>query len=153
VEGRKNVKTLLRTMMALAAVVALAWAAHWASHRFGGGMSASSGHEAVLHAPGTVVSVTAISSGKDGVESATRARVCFSIDSFSEIDEERRELYEIHEHARAAADGPLCRTAIVPAETPTPEAGDRLDVYFTLQEGGGIEPVKLIRKGVEIQVQ
>lgn len=140
-------------MMALLTVVALAWAVHWASHRFGGGMSASGGHDAVLHAPGTVVSVTAIPPGKDTGESATRARVCFSVDSFSEIGEEHREIYELHEHAREAAEGPLCRTAIVPAETPTPEAGDHLDVYFKLQDGGGIGPVKLARRGVEIHLQ
>ena len=140
-------------MMALAAVVAIAWLVHWASHRFGGGMNASGEHDTVLRAPGTVVSLTADSSGKNTVKLATRARVCFSVDSFSEIDEEHRELYEIHERARAAADGPLCKTATFPAETPTPEAGDHPDFYFTLQEGGGIEPVKLRRKGAEIPLQ
>ena len=146
-------KSLVRMTMALLAVLALAWAVHWAGARFGKGFVASTAPGAVLRGPGTVISVTGTATGKNAGGTPARARVCFSIDSFAEIGEEMREFYEIHERARATANGPLCGNATLPAGTPTPEAGDHVDVYFRLQEGGGIEPLKLRRRGVDLELQ
>ena len=145
--------TLLRIVFALALVVALAWAVHWASVRFGSGLSAGQPRDAIQQAPGTVVGVTNPSSGNPAADSASRVRVCFTIDSFEGLSEEFRSFYQTHENARAAADGPLCEIALVPTGTPAPETGDHVEIYFMLQDGGGIAPVKLRRKGVDLRIE
>lgn len=145
--------TLLRIVFAFTLVVALAWTIHWASVRFGVGLCAGRPRDAMQQAPGTVVAVTNPSSGKPAADSAGPVRVCFTIDSFDGLSEEFRSLYQVHENARAAADGPLCEIALVPADTPAPAAGDHIEVYFMLQDGGGITPVKFRRKGVDLPIE
>jgi len=102
----------------------------------------------LLRAPVTVASVAALPANSDLPSGGLR--VCFSIDSFEGIPAGDRSYYETHERARQAADGPLCLNQPAPT-TAAPRPGDRLELSFTLENGGVIAPYKLTFEGQTLQ--
>jgi|GEM_PF-1813915 len=74
----------------------------------------------------------------DRVEgSAGNLTVCFSIASFNELPAGDRAFYETTEAARKAGHGSRCVTTRNPAAAALTQ-GAKLDVYFTLANGGKI---------------
>jgi len=74
----------------------------------------------------------------DRVEgSAGNLTICFSIASFNELPAGDRAFYETTEAARKAGHGSRCVTSLNPAAAAL-VPGAKLDVYFTLANGGKI---------------
>ena len=133
--------TLTRVSMAVGAlavaVCAGVLANHWLERRLAADGGVALRHKALQHAAATVT----------GVEPGTEdVKVCFAIDSFAELPAEDRSFYETTERARAAGHGPRC----VPVHGETGRsmsAGAKLDVFFTLENGGKIAVAHVEAKG------
>lgn len=105
---------------------------------------------AVLRAPGTVVSVEAKLHGEQPDDLLPGQRVCYTIDSFSAIPSPQRSAYASAERARLAVNGPRCRdTSIDPAAVQI-KVGDPVDIYYTLENGGQISIVSVYTQGLEL---
>jgi hypothetical protein len=112
---------------------------YWVIRSFETGIRVAVQHKSAQHASGTIRSVLNLSSGSQAGEQEERARVCFSIDSFAEVSNEDRLIYEPAERAREAAKGPRCEVIRVTPSTPPLRPGDHLDVYFLLENEGQID--------------
>ncbi|MDR3792975.1 MAG: hypothetical protein P4L03_06305 [Terracidiphilus sp.] len=127
---------------ALAAVVcACVLANHWLEQRYAQDRTAALGHKSAQHTAATVVRVER---GADAV------KVCFAIDSFAELPAEDQSFYETTERARAAGHGPRCVSAHNAALADAVKAQEKIDVYFTLENGGKISVVRVEAKGQEL---
>jgi len=120
----------------------MAW--RWFDYWFRSSMKVAVQHKSMQYAPVTVVSVAA--APIDPTLPQSRMRVCFSIDSFDGIAAGDRSYYETHERARQAANGPLCLDEPTPT-TAAPLPGDRLELSFTLENGGVVAPYRLTASG------
>ena len=144
--GRElSVRTFLRSLIGFAVVVIAAWVLHIANARLFAGKSEAIEHKFMQNAPATLVSVTAEPSGWP-----RRARLCFAIDSFASLPEADRSFYEMSEQIRLAAKGPLCMNGRLPDDFRPPQAGDRVALYFTIQDGGLIAPGRMEWNGREL---
>jgi hypothetical protein len=114
------------------AVVLCMLANHWLKPRVFPGQGAAQ-PKAVQHAAATVERVE---------QSADGTRVCFSIRSFDELPAADRSFYQTTEEARAAGHGPRCVTTHNSAAAGLTQ-GAKLDVFFTLANGGKIAIVRI----------
>jgi hypothetical protein len=105
---------------------------------------------AVLRAPGTVVSVEAKPHGDQPDDLLPGQRVCYTIDSFFAVPSPQRSAYASAERARLAVNGPRCRdTSIDPAAVQI-KVGDPVDIYYTLGNDGQIFIVSVYTQGLEL---
>jgi hypothetical protein len=142
------VKTLLRSTLALCLVLILVKAivpiSHWIEHRFHLGAPVADQHQALLHAPGSVLSLAAT-----GPDSAP-LHLCFTIHSFAEIPIRDRSFYEATEGDRQATEGPLCRDLPRNTATAALHSGDSLVVGYQLESGGRIHIAQLTAHGQDL---
>jgi hypothetical protein len=112
---------------------------HWLKPRIFSGQGTEQA-KAMQHAVATV----------DRVErGASTTTVCYSIASFNELPAADRSFYETTEAARTAGHGPRCVATHNPAVAAlTP--GSKLDVYFTLENGGKIAITRVAAGGREL---
>lgn len=118
----------------------------WADGRFRADMAVANRHKSGQHAPGTVLTVSRIQSK----EKLVPVRICFSIDSFSEVAIEDRDVYERAERTRQKTEGPRCETSYAHPFTDSLKPGDHLDISFTLENGGHIAVSGLSANGHDL---
>jgi len=116
----------------------------------GASAAGDSGKKAVLHATGTIVSVEERPHDEQSVDLLPGPRVCFTIDSFDEVAAKDRTEYESAERARGAAHGPRCHDTAVDPSAVHFKAGDRLDVFFTVENAIEISVVKISAHCVDL---
>ena len=105
---------------------------------------------AVLRAPGTVVSVEAKPQGEQADDLLPGQRVCYTINSYSAIPNSQRSAYASAEHARVAVNGPRCRdTSIYPSAVRI-KVGDPVDIYYMLENQDQIAIVNVYTQGLEL---
>jgi hypothetical protein len=124
--------------LALIAAGAAAMVYRWVDYRHREGATVAVQRKSGQSAPGTVLSVSRLPADAATTPGPEKMRVCFSIDSFAGIAAKDRSFYESTERARQAAHGPRCE--VLPAQQPLEalHPGDRIEVDFTLENGGGI---------------
>jgi hypothetical protein len=103
-------------------------------------------HKSGQHAPGTVLTVSRIQSN----EKLAPVRICFSIDSFSEVATEDRNEYQQAERARQMAEGPRCITSYSHPFAESLKPGDHLYISFTLENGGQIAVTGISANGQDL---
>jgi hypothetical protein len=140
-------RTLIGLSLCVGATILICY---WVIRSFDTGIKVAVQHKSAQHASGTIRSVLDLSSGRQAEEQEHRARVCFSIDSFAEVSNEDRLIYEPAERARQAAKGPRCEVVRVPASTTPLRLGDHLDVYFLLENEGQIDISRLAINGQDL---
>ena len=131
-------KTFLRSMIGLAIIVIVAWVLHIVNQHLFAGKTEAIEHKSMQSAQATLVAVTVESSGWP-----RRARLCFTVDSFASLPEGDRSFYEASERARLAAKGPLCMNGRLADDLRAPQAGDRAEIFFTIENGGLIAPSRM----------
>ena len=109
-------------------------------------MAVANRHKSGQHAPGTVLTVSRIQSK----EKLVPVRICFSIDSFSEVAIEDRDVYERAERTRQKTEGPRCVTSYAHPFADSLKPGDHLDISFTLENGGYIAVSGLSANGHDL---
>jgi hypothetical protein len=130
-------------------LLAFAIAVHvyrWADSRFRADMAVAIRHKSGQHAPGTVLTV----SKTELKEKLPSVRICFTIDSFSEVAIEDRSDYERAERARQKAEGPRCEKSYAIPFADSLKPGDHLDVSFTLENGNRVAVSRLSANGQEL---
>lgn len=123
---------------------------YWVIRSFDTGIKVAVQHKSAQRAPGTIRSVFNLSNGSQSGEQEDRVRVCFSIDSFAEVSNEDRLIYEPAERAREAAKGPRCEVIRVPSSTIPLRPGDHLNVYFLLENEGQIDISRVAIHGQDL---
>lgn len=132
-------KTFLRSMIGFAIIVIVAWVLHIVNQRLFAGKMEAIEHKSMQNAPATLVTV-AVDPSSGGPQ---RARLCFTVDSFASLPEGDRSFYEASERARLAAKGPLCMNGRLADDLRAPQAGDRAEIFFTIENGGLIAPSRM----------
>jgi hypothetical protein len=121
-----------------------------ANHSSHEGTTQTDQHNAVFHATGKILSVEEQAHDEQSYDLLPGPRVCFIINSLDEVADTQRNVYETHERERLAAHGARCRdTSIDPSAVPI-KAGDRVDVYFKLENAGQILIVRVSANGVDL---
>jgi hypothetical protein len=105
---------------------------------------------AVLRAPGTVVSVEAKPHGERADDLLPGQRVCYTIDSFSAIPDSQRSAYASAERARLAVNGPRCRDTSIDPSAVRIRVGDPVDIYYMLENQGQIAIVSVYTQGLQL---
>ena len=130
------------TLGAIAAAVCLCVAAnHWLERHFETGRAADLGHKSMQHAVGTVERVE---------RNADATLVCYNIDSFAELPAGDRSFYETTEQLRIAGQGPRCISAHNAALAGALKPRQKIDVLFTLENGGRISVARVEAGGQQI---
>jgi hypothetical protein len=106
--------------------------------------------ETTFHALGTIVKVDEQAHDEQSYDLLPGPSVCFTIDSFAEIPSAERNVCESAERARQAAHGPRCRDTSIDPSAVKLKPGDRVDVYFTLQDSGQISIARVSARGVDL---
>jgi hypothetical protein len=137
-------RTALGINLALLAAGSFLMAYRWIDSRPDAATPAAATGEAELRAPATVTSVSELSSSLDSSPASPSLRVCFTLDSLAAIGSGDRSFYETAERDRQAAHGPRCLVEPARQLPDSLNPGDRLEVIFTLEDGGRIEVEKLV---------
>jgi len=121
-------------------------------YRVGAGISAAAEHKSAKVAAATVVSSTemprADSSGTNG--SDRLFRVCFTIDSFDQVEADMRQGYQSAEAQRLARDGPRCTVTGKTTLAKRLSKGDKLSVTYLLENEYQIDLVSASASGGEL---
>jgi hypothetical protein len=123
------------------AVCAGVMANHWLEQRYAQDRAAALRHKSTQHAAATVVRVE---------RGADAMKVCFAMDSFAELPAGDQSFYETTERARAAGHGPRCVSAHNAAAAEAVQPQEKIDVFFTLENGGKIAVTRVEAKGREL---
>ena len=137
--------TFTRSMTGFAIVVVVAWVLHLANRHLIACKITPLEHKTIESAPATLATVSV-----DPAGGPRQARLCFTIDSFANLPDSDRPFYENSERTRLAVKGPLCMSGRVPDDNRAPAAGEKVQVYFTLENGGLIAPTRMEWNGREI---
>jgi hypothetical protein len=114
------------------------------------GITQADQHSAIVHAAGTVATVEEQAHDEQSYDLLPGQRVCFTIDSFAEVPSAVRNAYESAERERQAAHGPRCRDTSIDPSAVRIKVGDRVDVYFKLENAGQISIVRVSWRGVDL---
>ena len=137
--------TFTRSLAGFAIVVVVAWVLHVANQHFLAGIHTATEHKTIESAPATLAAVAVDPAGWP-----RRARLCFTIDSFASLPDADRSFYETSEGARLAGKGPKCMSGRIPDDYRAPAVGEKIQVFFTLENGGLIAPARMEWNGREI---
>lgn len=138
-------KVAVRIGLALGLVVILAILASRALDRvFKESMASSIELKRAHSSNGKIVSISSLQQGH------AQSKICFSIDSFSDVRADYRNEYEVAERAKIAKQGPEC---IVNQNTPLPanlKAGDPIEVVYLLYGRGDISIARIVVSGQDV---
>jgi hypothetical protein len=140
------------TAAGAAVIIALVAIAIVAGGRINAGIETSVKHKSAKHAAATVTSVTEIASAPSP-EQSNRDRffkVCFTIDSFDQIEDDARQRYQSAELQRLTSDGPRCKVTSRAALAKTLGKGDKLSVAYLLENSYQIDMVAISAHGEEL---
>jgi hypothetical protein len=137
----------------LASAFATVAAYRWADGMFRARMHENYEFKRMHVSSGRVVSVSKVKLGQQGEgsgEDSPHYKICFSIDSFSDIPSDLQEEYAAAERARTIKEGPHC---IISRQTSLPsnlKPGDALEVNYLLYGSGVITVERLVVAGKDI---
>lgn len=137
----------------LASAVAAVAVYRWADGMFRARMHENYEFKRMHVSSGEVISISKVKlgqQGKDSGEDLPNYKICFSIDSFSDIPSDLQEEYAAAEKARTIKEGPQC---IVSRQTSLPsnlKPGDALEVNYLLYGRGVITVERLVVAGKDI---
>jgi hypothetical protein len=136
-------RTLFAVLVVLAGVAVLAASWRWFDGRIRHGMTVALEHKSVQHSPGRVLSLTALAPGDTLKRGTQLYRLCFSIQSSSEIAAEDRSEYQ------GALNRPFCRSTQNPDATKL-KVGDGLAIGYLLENEGQISEARIEVSGQSI---
>lgn len=142
---------ILCVLLAGAGVAVVAYG--WADRMFRTSMAENIEFKRMHHAPGKVLSFSIMKPAQQvhGIgEGSPQYKICFSINSFSDIPSGLQEEYAAAERARSLKDGPQC---IISRHTSLPanmKPGDALEVDYLLYGKGVITVERLVASGQDI---
>jgi hypothetical protein len=132
-----------------AAVVAY----HWADRLFRNNLAANYEFKRVHVSNGRVLSVSPIEPGKESgknTEDLPHLKICFSIDSFSDIPRNLREEYETAEKVRIVKEGPRCIIPHQKLRDTDLKPGDPIEVDYLLYGKGVAIPSRIVVQGQDL---
>jgi hypothetical protein len=106
--------------------------------------------KAVFHVTGKILSVEEQAHDEQSYDLLPGPRVCFIINSFDEVPVTERIVYESAERERLAAHGARCRDTSIDPSAVHIKAGDRVDIYFKLENAGQISIERVSASGVDL---
>ena len=136
-------RTLFIALIALVGVSIILVSCRWFNRRFTQGMEVAVQHKAVKHSPGKVLSATKLALEESSQGDAQQYRICFSIESSSEIANEERSEYQ------DALNRPSCRNVQNPAAAKL-KVGDVLAIGYLLENEGQISVARIETSGQSI---
>jgi hypothetical protein len=124
----------------------------FALYRIGQGITASVDHKSAKTSSATVLSVTEVEPSKSlKAEGSGRPfKICFSIDSFDQVEADLRNEYQAAETRRLASDGPRCKVTAKAATVKKLNKGDKLSVAYLLENQYRIDLVRITAFGEDL---
>lgn len=125
----------------------------WADRLFRDQMAANYEFKREHVSSAKVLSVSPIEPGKasgQNVEDFPHFKICFSIDSFTDIPRDLQKEYETAEKIRRAKDGPMCIVPHQALRDTDLKPGEPIEVYYLLYGRGIALPTRIVVEGQEL---